>query len=58
MQRRILLGTYAISSEAIAALHGRALAVRQQVVQEFADAFVDVDVILTPTGATHCRLLA
>ena len=56
MQRRILLGTYAISSVAIAVLHGRAMAVRQEIAQDFADAFRDVDVLMTPTGTRRFQL--
>ena len=50
VQRRILLGTYATSSRAIARLHGKAMAVRRRVSLDFADVFADVDVLLTPTG--------
>lgn len=50
VQRRILLGTYATSSDAISHLHGKAMAVRRRVTRDFADAFAIADVLLTPTG--------
>lgn len=49
--RRVLLGTFATSSEAAAQYYERAQRVRRVVAAEFAEAFGRVDVLLTPTGA-------
>lgn len=51
-RRRILLGTYVLSSGYYDAYYGKANAVRQLVIQDFAKAFESVDVIATPTTPT------
>lgn len=48
-RRRILLGTYVLSSGYYDAYYNRANAVRRIITQDFLKAFEDVDVILTPT---------
>jgi aspartyl-tRNA(Asn)/glutamyl-tRNA(Gln) amidotransferase subunit A len=48
--RRILLGTYVLSSGYYDAYYNRALAVRQKITDDFLKAFQSVDVILTPTA--------
>jgi len=50
VQRRILLGTFALSSEHAATYYGKAMQVRRVVADEFAAAFGNVDVLLTPTS--------
>lgn len=50
VQRRILLGTYALSSGYYEAFYGKALKVRRKIANEFAQAFEQVDVLLTPTS--------
>lgn len=49
--RRVLLGTFATSSEAAAQYYERAQRVRRVVASEFSRAFGSVDVLLTPSGA-------
>ena len=49
VKRRILIGTYALSAGYYDAYYLRALKVRQVIAREFAKAFEQVDVILTPT---------
>src|SRR5690606_11594848 len=49
VQRRILLGTYALSAGFYDAYYGKAQRVRTLIVQDFERAFADVDVLLTPT---------
>lgn len=48
-RRRILLGTYVLSSGYYDAYYNRANAVRRIITQDFLKAFEEVDVILTPT---------
>ncbi|OHA28714.1 MAG: glutaminyl-tRNA synthase (glutamine-hydrolyzing) subunit A [Candidatus Taylorbacteria bacterium RIFCSPHIGHO2_12_FULL_45_16] len=48
-RRRILLGTYVLSSGYYEAYYNRANAVRRIITQDFLKAFEDVDVIITPT---------
>lgn len=55
VKRRILLGTYVLSSGYYDAYYTRAQKVRTLVQQEFANAFEGVDVILTPTSPTPPR---
>lgn len=50
VKRRILLGTYVLSSGYYDAYYGKAEQVRELMRDEFAKAFTDVDVILTPTS--------
>jgi aspartyl-tRNA(Asn)/glutamyl-tRNA(Gln) amidotransferase subunit A len=49
-KRRIMLGTYALSSGYFDAYYKKALAVREKIKQEFKQAFNKVDIILTPTS--------
>ncbi len=48
-RRRILLGTYVLSSGYYDAYYNRANAVRRIITQDFLKAFENVDIILTPT---------
>ena len=50
VKRRILLGTYALSSGYYDAYYKKALQVRAKVREDFDNAFKQVDVILTPTS--------
>jgi aspartyl-tRNA(Asn)/glutamyl-tRNA(Gln) amidotransferase subunit A len=52
VKRRIMLGTYALSSGYYDAYYGRAQRVRTKITEDFADAFQDVDFLLTPTTPT------
>jgi aspartyl-tRNA(Asn)/glutamyl-tRNA(Gln) amidotransferase subunit A len=51
-RRRIMLGTYALSAGYYDAYYLKAQKVRTRVLQDFQNAFKDVDVILTPTSPT------
>ncbi|NLT27198.1 MAG: Asp-tRNA(Asn)/Glu-tRNA(Gln) amidotransferase subunit GatA [Microbacteriaceae bacterium] len=51
-KRRILLGTYALSSGYYDAYYGKAQQVRTLVQRDFADAFAQVDVLAAPTSPT------
>ncbi|WP_411845775.1 Asp-tRNA(Asn)/Glu-tRNA(Gln) amidotransferase subunit GatA [Roseibacillus persicicus] len=55
VKRRILLGTYVLSSGYYDAYYTRAQKVRTLIQQEFASAFAQVDAILTPTTPTPPR---
>lgn len=48
-RRRILLGTYVLSSGYYDAYYNRANAVRRILTQDFVNAFKNVDIIITPT---------
>jgi aspartyl-tRNA(Asn)/glutamyl-tRNA(Gln) amidotransferase subunit A len=50
VKRRIMLGTYALSSGYYDAYYGRAQRVRTKIVADFDAAFTEVDFILTPTS--------
>ncbi len=50
VKRRIMLGTYALSSGYYDALYGKAQRVRTKIAEDFANAFEKVDVIVTPTS--------
>ncbi|MDA1038451.1 MAG: Asp-tRNA(Asn)/Glu-tRNA(Gln) amidotransferase subunit GatA [bacterium] len=50
VKRRIMLGTYALSSGYYDAYYKKALQVRAKVREDFENAFKEVDVILTPTS--------
>ncbi len=50
VKRRIMLGTYALSSGYYDAYYKKAQAVRTLIVQDFDRAFKEVDIILTPTS--------
>lgn len=52
VRRRILLGTYVLSSGYYDAYYSRACAVREMLKQEFEKAFEEVDIIATPTAPT------
>ena len=52
VKRRILLGTYVLSSGYYDAYYGKAELVRRKMRQELADVFKTVDIILTPTAPT------
>jgi aspartyl-tRNA(Asn)/glutamyl-tRNA(Gln) amidotransferase subunit A len=52
VKRRILIGTYALSSGYYDAYYGKAQKVRTLITKDFRDAFADVDFIATPTAPT------
>jgi len=52
VKRRIMLGTYALSSGYYDAYYLRAQKVRALIARDFADAFEKVDAIITPTAPT------
>jgi aspartyl-tRNA(Asn)/glutamyl-tRNA(Gln) amidotransferase subunit A len=52
VKRRIMLGTYALSSGYYDAYYGRAQRVRTKIAQDFTEAFAQVDLIVTPTSPT------
>jgi aspartyl-tRNA(Asn)/glutamyl-tRNA(Gln) amidotransferase subunit A len=52
VKRRIMLGTYALSSGYYDAYYGRAQRVRTKIAEDFATAFEQVDLIVTPTAPT------
>jgi aspartyl-tRNA(Asn)/glutamyl-tRNA(Gln) amidotransferase subunit A len=52
VKRRIMLGTYALSSGYYDAYYGRAQKVRTKIAEDFAKAFETVDFIVTPTAPT------
>jgi aspartyl-tRNA(Asn)/glutamyl-tRNA(Gln) amidotransferase subunit A len=52
VKRRIMLGTYALSSGYYDAYYGRAQRVRTKIADDFKDAFRRVDVVVTPTSPT------
>jgi aspartyl-tRNA(Asn)/glutamyl-tRNA(Gln) amidotransferase subunit A len=52
VKRRIMLGTYALSSGYYDAYYGRAQRVRTKIADDFRDAFGRVDIVLTPTSPT------
>lgn len=49
VKRRIMLGTFVLSSGYYDAYYGRAKMVQKQIKQEFEQAFSEVDIIITPT---------
>jgi aspartyl-tRNA(Asn)/glutamyl-tRNA(Gln) amidotransferase subunit A len=51
-KRRIMLGTYALSSGYYEAYYGKAQAVRTLICQDFTEAFKEVDLIVTPVTPT------
>jgi aspartyl-tRNA(Asn)/glutamyl-tRNA(Gln) amidotransferase subunit A len=57
VRRRILLGTYVLSSGYYDAYYNKANLVRQMLTEEFARVFKDVDVIATPTTPTTAFLV-
>src|SRR5262249_31405695 len=50
VKRRIMLGTYALSSGYYDAYYGRAQRVRTKIAEDFRSAFEQVDLIVTPTA--------
>jgi len=52
VKRRIMLGTYALSSGYYDAFYGRAQRVRTKIAEDFATVFADFDFIVTPTSPT------
>jgi aspartyl-tRNA(Asn)/glutamyl-tRNA(Gln) amidotransferase subunit A len=52
VKRRILIGTYALSSGYYDAYYGRAQQVRTKIVEDFTTAFAGVDFVVTPTSPT------
>ena len=50
VKRRIMLGTYALSSGYYDAYYGQAQKVRTRIAEDFAAAFADVDFVVTPTS--------
>ena len=52
VKRRIMLGTYALSAGYYDAYYGKALKVRRLIADDFARAYRDADVLLTPTAPT------
>lgn len=52
VKRRIMLGTYALSSGYYDAYYLKAQAVRTKIIEDFNEAFTQVDVIATPTTPT------
>ena len=50
VKRRILIGTYALSSGYYDAYYGRAQRVRTKIAEDFRRAFEDVDLVVTPTS--------
>jgi aspartyl-tRNA(Asn)/glutamyl-tRNA(Gln) amidotransferase subunit A len=50
VKRRIMLGTYALSSGYYEAYYGQAQKVRTKIAGDFATAFADVDFVVTPTS--------
>ncbi len=52
VKRRIMLGTYALSSGYYDAFYGRAQRVRTKIAQDFEQAFADFDFVVTPTSPT------
>jgi aspartyl-tRNA(Asn)/glutamyl-tRNA(Gln) amidotransferase subunit A len=52
VKRRIMLGTYALSSGYYDAYYARAQRVRTKIAEDFREAFGQVDVIVTPTAPT------
>jgi aspartyl-tRNA(Asn)/glutamyl-tRNA(Gln) amidotransferase subunit A len=52
VKRRIMIGTYALSSGYYEAYYGTAQKVRTKIAQDFAAAFESVDFVVSPTSAT------
>lgn len=52
VKRRVMLGTYALSSGYYDAFYGRAQRVRTKISEDFREAFGEVDLIATPTSPT------
>jgi aspartyl-tRNA(Asn)/glutamyl-tRNA(Gln) amidotransferase subunit A len=52
VKRRVMLGTYALSSGYYDAFYGRAQRVRTKIVEDFRNVFERVDFVVTPTSPT------
>lgn len=52
VQRRVLMGTFALSAGSRHAYYDKAMRVRRVIADEFARAFEEVDLLLTPTAPT------
>ncbi|MCZ7631044.1 MAG: amidase family protein [Microthrixaceae bacterium] len=52
VKRRIMLGTYALSAGYYDAFYGKALKVRTLIREDFASAYENHDVLLSPTSPT------
>ena len=52
VQRRVLLGTYALSAGYYDAFYGQAQKVRTMIIDDFAGAYERVDVLVSPTSPT------
>jgi aspartyl-tRNA(Asn)/glutamyl-tRNA(Gln) amidotransferase subunit A len=52
VKRRIMIGTYALSSGYYEAYYGRAMRVRTLIKRDFENAFADVDALLAPVSPT------
>jgi aspartyl-tRNA(Asn)/glutamyl-tRNA(Gln) amidotransferase subunit A len=52
VRRRIMLGTYALSSGYYEAYYGQAQKARTRIVEDFRSAFEQVDLVVTPTSPT------
>lgn len=52
VQRRVMIGTYALSTGYYDAYYGKAQKVRTLLRRDFAEAFAKVDLVLTPTAPT------
>jgi aspartyl-tRNA(Asn)/glutamyl-tRNA(Gln) amidotransferase subunit A len=52
VKRRVMLGTYALSSGYYDAYYGRAQRVRTKIAEDFSKAFAELDLIATPTAPT------
>ncbi len=52
VKRRIMIGTYALSSGYYDAYYGKAQRVRTRIVEDFQAAFAEVDFVVTPTSPT------
>ena len=52
VERRIMIGTYALSAGYYDAYYGKALKVRRLIADDFAKAYAKADVLLTPTSPT------
>ena len=58
VQRRILMGTYALSAGYFDAYYTKAQKIRRIIVKDFADAFAHCDVIASPTAPTAAYKLS
>jgi aspartyl-tRNA(Asn)/glutamyl-tRNA(Gln) amidotransferase subunit A len=52
VKRRIMLGTYALSSGYYDAYYGKAQRVRTKIADDYKSAFASVDLVVTPTAPT------